>query len=70
MIAGKTYYFFRLDTIPNDPYPEYRIAESVDDLHLRFGDVYIRQFCSITKLYEVTIEHIHAINTFLLHNIL
>lgn len=69
MIKGKRYYFFRLDTVPDDPYPEIRIAESIDDLHLRFGDIYMRQWHSITQLCEVTIDHIIAINHFLLQQI-
>lgn len=69
MIRGKRYFFFRLDAVPNDQFPEYRIAESVEDLHLRFGDTYMRQFHSITQLNEVTLEHIHAIDSFLLQQI-
>lgn len=66
MINGKHYYFFRLDTVPDDPSPEYRIGESIDDLQLRFGDMYLRQFHSVTQLDEVTIDLIIAINRFLL----
>lgn len=69
MISGKHYYFFRLDTIPDDPSPEYRIGESIEDLHLRFGDMYFRQFYSVTQMYEVTIEHIIAIDRFLLQQL-
>lgn len=69
MIKGKHYFFFRLDEYPNDRYPEYRIGESVEDLHLRFGDSYMRKFCKITQLNEVTIEHIQAIGAFLLQQI-
>ena len=69
MINGKHYYFFRLDTIPDDPSPEYRIGESIEDLHFRFGDMYLRQFHSITQLNEVTIQHIVAIDRFLLQQL-
>lgn len=69
MIHGKHYYFFRLDTVPNDPDPEYRIGESLEDLQLRFGDMYMRHFHSITQLNEVTIDHIIAIHHFLLQQL-
>ena len=69
MINGKHYFFFRLDTVPDDQCPEYRIAESIEDLQLRFGDLYLRRFHSITQLYEVTIDHIVAINQFFLQQI-
>lgn len=69
MINGIHYYFFRLDTVPDDPSPEYRIAESIEDLQLRFGDMYMRQFHSITQLNEVTIEHIIAIYRFLIQQL-
>lgn len=69
MIRGESYYFFRLDHCENDIYPEYRIAKSIEDLSLRFGESYINCFHSITKLNEVTLEHIRAIDKFLFQQI-
>lgn len=62
-IGGKHYYFFRIDRF--DGYPEYRIAESLDDLHLRFGHLYFKNAQSITNVGEVTRQHILAIQLFL-----
>lgn len=69
MINGRHYYFFRFDSFPDDPAPEYRIAESIEDLQLRFGDMYLGKFHSVTQLNEVTIHHVIAIYRFLLHQL-
>lgn len=69
MIAGKKYYFFRLDRVFNDPYPDYKVGESVHDLFIRHGHLYMSQFQFISQLNEVTIEHIRAIDAFLLQQI-
>lgn len=65
MIRGEKYFFFQL--IPNRKGAsiEYRIAKSFEDLYLRFGSAYLANFHSITKLNEVTLEHIRAIGCFL-----
>lgn len=69
MIRGETYYFFRLDRTFNDPYPEYRVAKSFEDLNLRFGASYMSQFQFVVQLNEVTLEHIRAIDHFLIQQI-
>lgn len=66
MIRGEKYYFFRLDRTFNDPYPEYRIAKSFDELKLRFGHLYMSQFQFVCQMNEVIAEHLRAIEEFLI----
>lgn len=69
MIRGEKYFFFRLTPIEDGLADEYRIAKSFEDLYVRFGFFYMSKFHSIVKLNEVTIEHIRAIDEFLLQQL-
>lgn len=69
MIRGEKYFFFRLTPIEDGLPDVYRIAKSFEDLYVRFGSFYMSNFHSIVKLNEVTIEHIRAIDEFLLQQL-
>lgn len=63
MIEFTDLFFWRL--VRDDNTYEYRIAHSVDDLHIRFGARYMRQFDSIFKIGPFTSSHYNAFIHFL-----
>lgn len=59
------YFFFRLDHFENDYYPEFRVARNYDELVSTLGPFRAGSYFNITKLGEVTPEHLFAIHELL-----
>ena len=61
MSDANVYYFFRLDRFKNDYYPEFRIARNYDELVSKLGPDRAGSYYKITKLSQVSDEHLFAV---------